>query len=122
MPLEEGWKWIDGDEWRIDFLGRWSCHGVDEHGWLYTDSDWHNPAPYPFGHPGQPVLPSAEKTSALDSDDEGEEALSVDGFDAGSSDASLPRDVTLATSKTRAETRRRRWLRRAVRVLPPTPS
>lgn len=30
MSLEDGWAWVDGDEWRIDFLGRWSQAGVDE--------------------------------------------------------------------------------------------
>lgn len=30
MSLEDGWAWVDGDDWRIDFLGRWSALGVDE--------------------------------------------------------------------------------------------
>lgn len=30
MSLEEGWEWVKGDEWRIDWIGEWSDVGVDE--------------------------------------------------------------------------------------------
>ncbi|CAO1638061.1 unnamed protein product [Parajaminaea phylloscopi] len=125
MSLEDGWEWIEGDEWRIDFLGRWSPHGVDESGWVYTDSDWHKPSPYSFGHAGHPALPKADKSSALDSGDEddGDDNGSTGatgtarGAHDGDDDETLPDDVTFAASKSgKAETRRRRWLRRAART------
>lgn len=166
MTLPRGWTWIEGDDWRIDFLGRWSTAtssstttgtassksnapplssnriGVDDEGWCYTDGDWHRPAPYAWGHLGAPRRPpiasTRGKASSLfslgsggeDGDDDGIGSF-ADGFDGQSSDEedddmSLPLDLvegygTDAASPgsggpPRAETRRRRWLRRAVRV------
>ncbi|KAI3487348.1 hypothetical protein L1887_48769 [Cichorium endivia] len=52
MKLEPGWEWIPGDEWRIDWGGSWSAVGVDDQGYVYTDSSWQKPASYSYGHGG----------------------------------------------------------------------
>lgn len=28
--LEPGWRWVEGDDWRIDWIGNWSSVGVDD--------------------------------------------------------------------------------------------
>lgn len=95
-------------------------------GWLYSNVDWHKPSPYPFGHPSQPQLPPAtffgssasDSTSGSvyalgddDDDEDGDGGLDADG---------LPNELPTLSSKAghvkKAETRKRRWLRRAVWV------
>lgn len=117
MSLPTGWKWVEGDEWRIDFVGRWTSAAasgveldVDEEGWLYTDADWHNPAGYAYGHEGQPSAPpKIEHEDDEAEDDEKAEVATIMSSKGGKKSG---------TSGTRcAETRRRRWLRRAMRVV-----
>lgn len=117
MSLEDGWSWVDGDDWRIDFLGKWSPVGaVDDQGWVYTDSDWHRSSPYAFGHPRQPLLPpiptngGASSASGFSEEDDGE------GDDGQHDEDGLPHDLNAAKEAPTAQTRRRRWLRRAVWV------
>lgn len=97
---DEGWQWIEGDEWRIDWGGLWSSVGVDEDGFLYTDNSWQNPAPYAYGTDSQAPKVPARLLDEADPEDEDEDAL----------------DQDILPAKYRAVTRRRRWLRRAVRV------
>ena len=97
--LEPGWEWIEGDSWRIDWGGAWSIVGVDDEGFVYTDNSWRHPAPYAYGSdktaPSQPTRFS----DLLETDDD---ETSTDTED------DAPRFY--------AVTRRRRWLRRAVRT------
>lgn len=79
-------------------------------GWLYTDSDWHKPSPYAYGHKNQPLVPpprSGQSVVSSVSDSEGEE---------DDDDDELPHDLGAARNAPRAATRKRRWLRRAVWV------
>lgn len=102
---DEGWEWIDGDDWRIDWGGLWSTVGVDENGFLYTDNSWQNPAPYAYGtDPKAPKAPARlldEGDADDDEDDDEADAL----------------DDDIVPPKYFAVTRRRRWLRRAVKVV-----
>ncbi|PKI85186.1 hypothetical protein MVES1_001028 [Malassezia vespertilionis] len=105
FALDEGWEWIPSDGWRIDFGGRWSTVGVDANGFVFTDNSWQNPAPYAYGlDKNAPVEPS----KLLD-DDPGSEDDDEGHMDALNLDTLPPRHL--------AATRRRRWLRRAVRVI-----
>ena len=116
MKLEPGWEWIPGDDWRIDWGGSWSAVGVDNEGYVYTDSSWQKPASYAYGHGGGvPDYPP----SIFDMEGDGDQDTLVD--DDGESDARsilppLSAGVVDHDPKMRAETRRRRWLRRAVRT------
>jgi len=94
---EEGYEWIDGDDWRIDWGGAWSRVGVDDQGYVYTDNCWSHPAPYAYG-----VDASVPKTPSMTSETEEDE------LDQMSEDE--------ISGSYRAVTRRRRWLRRAVKV------
>ena len=94
---EEGYEWIDGDDWRIDWGGAWSRVGVDDQGYVYTDNCWSHPAPYAYG-----VDTSVPKTPSMTSETEEDE------LDQMSEDE--------ISGSYRAVTRRRRWLRRAVKV------
>jgi hypothetical protein len=93
--LDEGYEWIEGENWRIDWGGAWSSVGVDDHGYVYTDASWCHPAPYAYG-----TDESAPKSPFYWSQDEDE-------------NQSTDMDSDLSAL---AVTRRRRWLRRAVRV------
>ncbi|WFD34409.1 hypothetical protein MCUN1_001250 [Malassezia cuniculi] len=100
--LEPGWMWIDGDDWRIDWGARWSTVGGDSDGFVYTDDAWQRPAPYAYGTDKNAPTTLPDRT--LDDEDEDEDASST----VISSDTPEPQ-IT-------AVTRRRRWLRRAVRI------
>ena len=100
FALEPGWEWIDGDDWRIDWGGSWSSVGVDESGFVYTDDSWQSPAPYAYvTDPNAPRTPATMVDEADESDEE------VDAL-----------DIDIVPPKHKAVTRRRRWLRRAVKV------
>ena len=72
---------------------------MDDAGYVYTDSSWRHAAPYAYGvDPAMPTSPTRWKDEELDEDHQLEEDPSP---------------------SMRALTRRRRWLRRAVRVAPP---
>jgi hypothetical protein len=101
-----------GDDWRIDWVGQWSPIGVDAEGFLYTDSDWQGPSPYPYGHADQPKYPPVKRSpddsflnDIIQSNHEHEEALEDDDHLTG-----------MEIRNTKAETRRRRWMRRAMYV------
>lgn len=116
MTLEPGWEWIPGDDWRIDWGGSWSAVGVDDQGYVYTDSSWQKPASYAYGHGGGvPDYPP----SIFDVQGEGDESLGDQADEADSDVRStlppLSAGVVDHNPKMRSETRRRRWLRRAVR-------
>ncbi|KAK0541398.1 hypothetical protein OC835_000189 [Tilletia horrida] len=131
MSPGDGWTWVDGDDWRIDWVGAWSEVGADEEGFVYTDSSWQRPAPVPYGHPSaitEPALDDLEENATFQDDAASEltvgapqkrfskrqalyDALAGVGLVSGSgSEAAIPAGPVMA------ETRRRRWLRRAVRV------
>lgn len=126
MKLEPGWEWIPGDEWRIDWGGRWSAVGVDDEGYVYTDSSWQKPASYAYGHGGgvPDYPPSIFDVQQQQHQGEGDQDTLVDddapdgaGSDVARSDLPpLSAGVVDHDPKMRAETRRRRWLRRAVRI------
>jgi hypothetical protein len=115
MKLEPGWEWIPGDEWRIDWGGSWSAVGVDDQGYVYTDSSWQKPASYSYGHGGgvpdyPPSIFDVGQDTELDAIDDDAES------DIRSTLPPLSAGVVDHDPKMRAETRRRRWLRRAVRT------
>ena len=103
LELDDGWTWIDGDEWRIDWGAGWSTVGGDADGFVYTDDAWQRPAPYAYGT--DKAAPSVPPERGLD---DGDDDDNDGGTDAGS-------DGTAHASAT-AVTRRRRWLRRAARI------
>lgn len=132
MSLEPGWEWVDGDDWRIDWVGKWAPSGVDAEGFVYTDSDWQSPTPFPFGHPGHPRYPQAlaepdslfsmsqflqhargakDSSGASGSNDDGTSTTVDTAADEEGSDL-----TGMEIRGAKAETRRRRWLRRAVWV------
>lgn len=98
LEPEEGYEWIDGDDWRIDWGGAWSPVGVDDQGYVYTDQSWSHPAPYAYG-----LDASVPKTPSLTSEAEEDEL-----------DEMSEEDISVSY---RAVTRKRRWLRRAVKVV-----
>lgn len=116
MKLEPGWEWVPGDDWRIDWGGSWSAIGVDSEGYVYTDSSWQKPASYAYGHGGGvPAYPP----SLFDDDgpEDDEDGLADDGAsDVRSTLPPLSAGVVDHDPKLRSETRRRRWLRRAMRT------
>ncbi|UZJ57254.1 hypothetical protein CBS101457_006574 [Exobasidium rhododendri] len=117
MSLEPGWQWVEGDDWRIDWVGLWSTAGVDAEGFLYTDSDWQGPSPFPYGHPNQPKYPpikrSAHHSFLSDLINNGREEIEEEDFEEEEENDHL---TGMEIRNTKAETRRRRWMRRAVYV------
>ncbi|CAD6931479.1 unnamed protein product [Tilletia controversa] len=145
MSPGQGWSWVDGDDWRIDWVGAWSELGADEEGFVYTDSSWQRPAPVPYGHPHaipEPTYDSFdddERSTEAGDDAASEKTVGGGGgqhaprntrfskrralYDAlagvglvSSSASAAETAAGVALGPARAETRRRRWLRRAVRV------
>ncbi|PWY99610.1 hypothetical protein BCV70DRAFT_190474 [Testicularia cyperi] len=124
MKLEAGWEWIPGDDWRIDWGGSWSAVGADPEGYVYTDSSWQKPASYPYGHGGgvpdypPSIFDFAAQGHGEEGDAEGDaEAEGGDTeFERASTVAPLSAGVVDHDPKQRAQTRRRRWLRRAMRT------
>ena len=102
-----------GDDWRIDWVGKWSSVGVDAEGFMYTDSDWQGPSPFPYGHSGQPKYPPSRRPShhfsMSDLINAGQD------FDNGE-DSGEDQLTGMEIRNAKAETRRRRWLRRAMWV------
>lgn len=120
MKLEPGWEWIPGDEWRIDWGGSWSAVGTDDQGYVYTDASWQKPASYAYGHGGgvPDYPPSIFDVQQQQADGEDEETLldhQDEESDVRSTLPPLSAGVVDHDPKMKAETRRRRWLRRAVR-------
>lgn len=129
LLLEVCWKEVSiyaglptGDDWRIDWVGQWSSVGVDAEGFVYTDSDWQAASPFAYGHPGQPRYPPTLRSDGrygfslsdlLQKQSEREAPVFEDDEDEGAADLSL---TGMEIRAARAETRRRRWLRRAVWV------
>ena len=122
--LEPGWIWIEGDDWRIDWVGKWSNGGVDAEGFVYTDSDWQSPSPYPYGHqgfarypPATAKLPNFNMSSLLNgASNESDDGISVfeDEEDDDDEAAQFDSLTGMEIRSAKAETRRRRWLRRAI--------
>lgn len=102
FALEPGWAWIDGDDWRIDWGACWSTVGGDENGFVYTDDAWQRPAPYAYGTDKNAPTTLPDRT--LDEQDDDDEVCS------NATELDIPTPVVTAV------TRRRRWLRRAVRI------
>ncbi|WFD30376.1 hypothetical protein MSPP1_001395 [Malassezia sp. CBS 17886] len=107
FALQPGWAWVEQDSWRIDWGGTWCSVGADEHGFVYTNSSWQNPAPYAYGtDKSAPRAPPRHVDGASSDEDVDDEDEDVDALDEG----------VLPPPTHRAVTRRRRWLRRAVLV------
>jgi hypothetical protein len=111
-----------GDDWRIDWVGQWSNVGVDAEGFVYTDSDWQAASPFAYGHAGQPRYPPTLRSDGkygfslgelLRKPSEGEGSVFEDDDEDDAADLSL---TGMEIRGAKAETRRRRWLRRAVWV------
>ncbi|SJX63200.1 related to PEX29-peroxisomal integral membrane peroxin [Sporisorium reilianum f. sp. reilianum] len=116
MTLEPGWEWVPGDDWRIDWGGTWSAVGVDDLGYVYTDASWQKPASYAYGHGGGvPDYPPSIFDVQAQDDETAEQADEPDS-DVRSTLPPLSAGVVDHDPKMKAETRRRRWLRRAVRT------
>ncbi|KAL9936143.1 hypothetical protein V8E36_004985 [Tilletia maclaganii] len=128
----EGWTWVDGDDWRIDWLAAWSEVGADEEGFVYTDSSWQRPSAEPYGHPSANAIGNLhdfDDGATVGARDDAMTELTVGQqpkrfskrralYDAlaGVGIVSPSSEVLLSAGPVRAETRRRRWVRRAVRV------
>ncbi|KAE8213786.1 hypothetical protein CF327_g2760 [Tilletia walkeri] len=130
-----GWSWVEGDDWRIDWVGAWSEVGGDEEGFVYTDSSWQRSASVPYGHPWAMSESSYEDFEENDTvNGAGDDGASERTVGAGAPQKRFSKRQALydalagvglvSSSETspvpagavKAETRRRRWLRRAVRV------
>lgn len=117
MKLEPGWEWVEGDDWRIDWGGSWSAVGVDHEGYVYTDGSWQKPASYAYGHGGGvPDYPPSIFDVEVDHEDQETLLDDDEASDARSVLPPLSAGVVDHNPKMKAETRRRRWLRRAVRT------
>jgi hypothetical protein len=40
LRLQDGWKWVPGEEWMIDTSAEWCEAGTDSEGWVYSDDSW----------------------------------------------------------------------------------
>jgi hypothetical protein len=96
-------------------VGKWSSVGVDAEGFLYTDSDWLGPSPFPYGHPNQPKYPPRKRTAhhsfMIDLIHNGREEIEEEEDDEDEDHL-----TGMEIRNTKAETRKRRWLRRAIYV------
>lgn len=117
MALEPGWAWVEGDDWRIDWVGVWSGVGVDEDGYVYTDADWQSPAPFQYGHKNHPAYPppASGRSVANGGSTGGGSAIAEDSDEENDEDG-VSGLTGLEVRRAKAETRRRRWLRRAIWV------
>ncbi|KAK0554004.1 putative ATP-dependent helicase IRC3 [Tilletia horrida] len=126
MNPGEGWAWVDGDDWRIDWVGAWSDVGADEEGFVYTDASWQRPSSTPYGHANaihDPSLDDLEEHTVMDDDGASEmtaaqtpqrfskrkalyNALAGVGLVSTNGDEAPP-----SAGPVIAETRRRRWSR-----------
>jgi hypothetical protein len=59
LALEKGWKFVPGEDWRVDVCALWSESEPDADGWIYTDDSWSNPGPQVVDDPT--VLPVVSK-------------------------------------------------------------
>ncbi|QRW18065.1 integral peroxisomal membrane peroxin protein [Rhizoctonia solani] len=47
FDLSPGWRFVETEDWRIDWVGSWIACGSDSDGWVYTNDSWLNPKPFP---------------------------------------------------------------------------
>ncbi|KAF8753302.1 Integral peroxisomal membrane peroxin [Rhizoctonia solani] len=45
--VSPGWRFVETEDWRIDWVGSWIACGSDSDGWVYTNDSWLNPKPFP---------------------------------------------------------------------------
>lgn len=87
---------------------------------MYTDTDWQSPSPYPFGHAAHPRYPPPIRRSRTGRFSELLHNATMEATsDSESVFESEDEDTELTGMEIRnaqAETRRRRWLRRAIWV------
>ncbi|KAF9646284.1 hypothetical protein BDM02DRAFT_3100075 [Thelephora ganbajun] len=48
FALDEGWSFVETEDWRPDITGSWSPCGADDSGWIYTNDAWLDPRPTPL--------------------------------------------------------------------------
>lgn len=47
FELSPGWRFVETEDWRVDWVGSWIACGADSDGWVYTNDSWLNPRPFP---------------------------------------------------------------------------
>ncbi|KIY65309.1 hypothetical protein CYLTODRAFT_424449 [Cylindrobasidium torrendii FP15055 ss-10] len=40
FSLDDGWSFVDTEDWRLDLAGSWTTCGADAGGWVYTNGSW----------------------------------------------------------------------------------
>ncbi|CAE6526149.1 unnamed protein product [Rhizoctonia solani] len=60
FDLSPGWRFVETEDWRIDWVGSWVECGSDRDGWVYTNDSWLNPKPSP---PHELIQPTSGTTA-----------------------------------------------------------
>ncbi|CAE6383724.1 unnamed protein product [Rhizoctonia solani] len=55
FDLSPGWRFVETEDWRVDWVGSWIECGSDNDGWVYTNDSWLNPKPLPPNELVQPA-------------------------------------------------------------------
>ncbi|CUA77932.1 hypothetical protein RSOLAG22IIIB_12909 [Rhizoctonia solani] len=55
FDLSPGWRFVETEDWRVDWVGSWIECGSDNDGWVYTNDSWLNPRPFPPNELIQPA-------------------------------------------------------------------
>jgi len=45
FSLDQGWQFVETENWRIDYAGSWSDGGADDDGWVYSNDAWQDSRP-----------------------------------------------------------------------------
>lgn len=48
FTLEDGWRFVETEDWRPDLTASWVECGCDDFGWVYTNDAWQDPRPAPL--------------------------------------------------------------------------
>ncbi|KAJ1307655.1 hypothetical protein OPQ81_001748 [Rhizoctonia solani] len=59
FDLSPGWRFVETEDWRVDWVGSWIECGSDNDGWVYTNDSWLNPSPFPPSELAHPASGSA---------------------------------------------------------------
>ncbi|KAH7341656.1 integral peroxisomal membrane peroxin-domain-containing protein [Rhizoctonia solani] len=59
FDLSPGWRFVETEDWRVDWVGSWIECGSDNDGWVYTNDSWLNPKPFP---PNELIQPTSGMT------------------------------------------------------------
>ncbi|CAE6464020.1 unnamed protein product [Rhizoctonia solani] len=62
FDLSPGWRFVETEDWRVDWVGSWIACGSDGDGWVYTNDSWLNPKPFPPNELVQPTSSTAANT------------------------------------------------------------